>query len=394
MKKLFIYSLLAFCTLGSCKKDPKLEEPVEEPNPIPNPNPGGGGGNENAETIPATADVYLMGSKYEASKEKYMLWGGDTGNELTTGYDLDRAAIEGLFIQEKDGAKTVNFFGSWVISQFKERIAYFGKKNYTFLSEKLAVPIAPDFSETLIAHVNHNKQTYLLARALSTDLTDKRYYYKINRAGEPSFHELIPNKEYKFIAVDGGNVFLSHHDVRLLWTDLSLYSEHSFLGNFRSEIKDFSFINPLDMTMLNDETAIFICSARNDLTNTSELFFVTVNVISKAVKSYKLQLPQGFSIGTMTVKGNSVLVPGNVYGEKTAYYHKFDFNNSVLVATNKITLESNGNNEYNTSLLHVNGDDIYVTGKENGKPCYWKNGTITRLKTGSDLILGINDIKN
>jgi hypothetical protein len=386
MKKILIYSMIALCTFNACKKDPKPADPIEEQKP--DPNPDGATGTEN---IPATADIYMLGKKYLSSTEKYVLWAESKPKEPFTDYNLDDAAIQGLFIQHNSGKKTVHFFGSRLISPFKYRITYFNKKNYTTLSEQLNVPIAANFTEAFTAYVNYGKDTYILAAASSTALTDKKYYYKISSSGLPTVHDLLPDKEYKFIAVSPSGVTLSHHDIKLLWTDISIYREKNHLGDFRFQSPDYSYISPLDMTMLNDQTAIFLCSARNDQTGAIDLFTYAINLNDKKIKGYKLAVPIGFMAGTMTVKGSTIWIPGHVTDDKNASYYQFDFDNP---GTKKISLETTGQAVYSTSRMHDDGTHIYVLGSENDKPCYWKDGKIVRMETGGSSNLFIHDIRN
>lgn len=388
MKKILIYSLFVLCGFNACKKDPKPADPTEDPKPDPNPNPDGGTGSE---TIPATAGIYMLGKKYVSSNEKYVLWAESQPKEPFTDYSLDDAAIQGLFIQNNSGTKTVHFFGSRLINQFKYRITYFNKKNYVTLSEQLNVPIAANFTEAFTAFVNHGKDTYILAAALSTALADKRYYYKISSSGLATVHDLLPGKEYKFIAVSASGVTLSHHDIRLLWTDISIYREKTHLGDFRLQSPDYSYISPLDMTMLNDQTAVFLCSGRNDQTGATELFTYTISLVDKKIRGYRLAVPNDFMAGTMTVKGNTILIPGHAIDDKNACYYQFDFDNP---GTKKIALETKAEASYGTSRMHDDGTHIYVLGSENDKPCYWKDGKIVRMETGGDLILSIHDLRN
>lgn len=381
MKKILIYALLGLCTLNSCKKDQKTADPIEEPKP------GGTG----TETIPATADIYILGKKFVSAQEKYMLWAEGQPKEPFTDYNLDDAAIQGLFIQNNDGNKTVHFFGSRFINPSKYRITYFNKKNYVTLSEQLKVPIAANFTEAFKAYVNHGNDTYILAAALTPELSDKRYYYKISSSGQATVHDLLPNKEYHFIAKSASGVVLSDHDIKLLWTDVSIYREKNHLGDFKLEIPDYSFISPQDMTMLNDQTAVFICSGRNDLTEAIEHFTFTINLNDKKIKGYRLIVPDGFVPGTMTPIGNTILIPGYAPNDKNAYYYKFDFDEPGL---EKIPLESKAQSTYTMERMHGKGTDIYVQGNENEKPCYWKNGKIVRMETDGNLFLSIYDIRN
>lgn len=384
MKRILIYTMIGLCMLNACKKDLGPDDPTEEPKPDPD-------SGTDPENIPATADVYMLGKKYASSNEKYVLWAESQPKEPFTSYNLDDAAIQGLFIQHNSGSKTVHFFGSRLISPYKYRITYFNKKDYVTLSEQLKVPIAANFTEEITAFVNHDKDTYILASALNTAFDDKRYYYKISSSGLATVHDLLPDNEYKFIAVSASGVTLSHHDIKLLWTDISIYREKTHLGNFRLQSPDYSYITPVDMTMLNDQLAIFLCSARNDKTGKIELFTYAINLTDKKINGYRLAVPNGFMAGTMTVKGSTISIPGYVTEDKNACYYQFDFDNP---GTKKISLETSGQALYNTSRMHYDGTHTYVLGAENDKPCYWKDGKIVRLETGNDLILLLHDIRN
>jgi hypothetical protein len=387
MKRLLIYLMLAALALSSCKKEP---EPVTEEQ-IPPPVNGGDGFDQ---TIPATADVYIMGTKYIGYQDSYALWAEGRIIQSFTDYSLEGAGLESIFIQENSGVKTVHFFGSKLISQNASRITYINKTDYVTLSEKLNIPIVPNWNEAFIAYTIFNKEAYLLAAATLTDLSDKRYYYKIDRAGTPTVHELLPDKEYEFIAAGSSGVFVSHYEARLFWTDISIYRGNNFLNAYRVELQGFSYLNPHDMVMVNDHTAGFMCSARYDPTSISESLYVTVDLNTKAVQSHRLGLPAGFHTGNLTVKGNSVLFYGYKDNDKTAYYYQMSYHAGGALVIQKIPLEANGTSVYATSDIYDSGTSIYVSGNEGNNPVYWKDGKIVRMQTASSTTSILHDIRN
>ena len=141
MNKFFLYGLAAIFAISACKKTKKDEPATPTPqgqNEIPT-GPDGKGG-----SIPATSDIYLFG-KNGLPSSNYVLWTADAKFDNFLNYDLSPMAIEGLFIQgnKLNASKSVNFFGSHMISQNKYRISYFSKDKYYHLAEELKVPILP-----------------------------------------------------------------------------------------------------------------------------------------------------------------------------------------------------------------------------------------------------------
>ncbi|TKC07469.1 hypothetical protein [Pedobacter frigoris] len=389
MKQILIYTMLIALSLSSCKKNPKPVDPETIP-PIEN----GGGTGDGTETIPATADIYLLGTKYVGYAGNYALWAERTLKENFTDYSLEGSGLEGIFIQENSGTKTVHFFGSKLFTQTRSRITYFNKKNYATLADQLNLGLSSSFTEAFIAHTTFNKSAYLLAAATATDLADKRYYYKINRNGTPTVHHLLPNKDYKFIAASNAGVYLSHtYDARLFWTDIAMYRDNNSLGNYRLEIQDFSYINPMDMVMVNDHTAAFICSARYDPTGATEYLYVTVNINTKASQSQRLGFPSNFSMGTMLVKDNNVLLFGNVAGDKAAQYYQLN-GQGASFTLKKILLETNGTSSYSTNGIFDSGTNIFVSGTEGNTSVYWKDGKLVKLQNNSATSVIMHDIRN
>ncbi|WP_146186525.1 hypothetical protein [Pedobacter sp. HMWF019] len=386
MKRLVTCAMLSIFLLSACTKNPIPADPKEEP--IPNPN----GGSE--ETIPATADIYIIGEKYTGYQGSYALWAEGTIKESFTDYSLEGAGLESIFIQENSGKKTVHFFGSKSVSQNASRITYFNKKNYVTLSDKLNIPIISSWNEAFIAHTTFNKEAYLMAASTLTDLSDKRYYYKIDRAGNPTVHELLRNKAYEFIAVGSSGVFVSHYEAKLFWTDISVYRENNFLNTYRVELQDFSYLTPHDMVMVNDHIAGFICSARYDPTSITGYLYVTVDLNTKVVQSHRLGLPVDFHAGNLTVKGNIVLLYGYVNNDKTAYYYQIGYSTSGLFVIQKVPLEANGTSVYTTSDIYDSGASIYVSGNEDNNPVYWKDGKIVRMQVASSTKAILHDIRN
>ena len=378
MKKLLIYVLGLSLSLNGCKKSQPVEDIQDPPGETTIPaGPDGKGG-----SIRATADIYLFG-KNGSPTFNYVLWGEDVKFEKFVDYPLDAMAIEGLFIQgnRTNGERAVNFFGSHLVGPNKYRISYFSKNKYYHLSESLKVPISPNFTEGFIAYAFYQKSLYMLAHGVGDGTM--QYYYKITSSGDFSYHSLLPNIDYEFIAGSNAGAVLCVPEVKLLSSELMLYRDKNLIGSFDIADPAYSFITPLDMQMFDENTVFFTSSARRDVDGTLQYLYFTINLNSREIRLYPAtDIPSGATIGNAVVDKGKVYLPVTDPVGKACYYLAVSFGASGAISTSKNLLETPGTKDYHADQLFIGANDVYVQGGEGQVGCYWKNNKLVRLQQG------------
>ncbi|MEJ2904887.1 hypothetical protein WAE58_20750 [Pedobacter panaciterrae] len=377
MNKFFLYGLAAIFAISACKKTKKDEPATPTPqgqNEIPT-GPDGKGG-----SIPATSDIYLFG-KNGLPSSNYVLWTADAKFDNFLNYDLSPMAIEGLFIQgnKLNASKSVNFFGSHMISQNKYRISYFSKDKYYHLAEELKVPISNNFTEAFVAYAHFQKNLYMLAESFGA--STMQYYYRISEKGEFSVHELTPNIDYNLIAGSNNGAVLAKAEPRLLWTELDIYRDKNKINNFKLEKNGYSFISLLDMQLINDQTLFFNSSARRDSDESIQYLFITINLQTKVTRIYTTShIPANSTVGSVFVSQGKPYIPVTANATGECFYISLALSEAGTPTVDKVQLETVAGTTFHADQVFIEGNDVYVMGGEGDLPCYWKNKKLVRLK--------------
>ncbi|RYY37804.1 MAG: hypothetical protein EOP46_01380 [Sphingobacteriaceae bacterium] len=383
MKKLFNYSFILLIVFAGCKKG---GDPDEGTMPI----------------IPLDERPILFGRTWSPN-HTIASWFANTRDTSLVSYKHKNLVVAGMIQQGNvtspgGGAKNITYYGLESTETTHTRICLFLEKS-TPIATLAGNELRADYSEGVQGKTTFNGDTYLIALGAYKGTRADSYYYKIPAmGGKPTYHKL-PKTEYGngyawYCGTSKGLVVGKSELVNNKICFLSIYRDESWIDDFRLEVPGYQNLEPESLLMPNDHDMIAVVSANKIGAGINEVFYVTINIDTKAVKVYRPDIPAGgYHFGHSAYADGKVYVPAYENAINKCSYFVFTLHKAAEeVKFKKIDLEVKDVPYGSAYRLKTRGTNVYVTGDQKGLACYWKNGKLIDIKNDDASQSIIDDI--